>query len=224
MRYNSIHSFPINDEQKLKLQKKLQNQICLTPYLHTPNIVAGVDLAYKGERAVAVIVVMEQHSKRILEVVYHVDNVAEPYTPGMLAFRELPLILCAWEKVTIEPDIVFFDGNGLMHPRRMGIATHASFFLEKPTIGVAKTYLLGQYAAVGEQQGDWERVYDQEEEIGAILRTQTGVKPIFVSVGNQMTLVDALRLTMAQVGKVSRIPEVVRQADIWTRKLRKALG
>lgn len=223
MHYNLIHPFPISNEQKAKLQIALQNQIHFSPYPQTPKTIAGIDLAYTDEQAIAVVVVMEQHSKQILEVVHHIDNVTEPYIPGMLAFRELPLILQAWEKVTIEPDVVFFDGNGIMHPRRMGIATHTSLFLEKPTIGVAKTYLLGEYETLGEQQGSWERVYDQGEEIGAVLRTQTGVKPVFVSVGNYMTLADVLRLCMGQVGKKSRIPEVVRQADIWTRKLRREL-
>jgi deoxyribonuclease V len=223
MNYTQIHSFPVGDDQKSKLQTELASKIKLHPYSKKPNIVCGIDLAYHTDHAVAVIIIMDHHSKAIKEIVHHTDRVEEAYVPGMLAFRELPLILKAWEKVTVEPDVVYFDGNGMLHPRRMGIATHASFFLHKPTIGIAKTYLLGSHEKLGDIQGDYQYIYDQNECIGAVVRTQTNVKPVYVSVGNDMTLVDAIRLTMEQVGKESRIPEVVRQADILTRKFRREL-
>jgi deoxyribonuclease V len=223
MRYKQIHRFPISAEFKSKLQEELRSQIKEVSYEGLPRIICGIDLAYHEDKAVAVLLIMDQQTKVIKEIVYHVDFVEEPYVPGMLAFRELPLILRAWEKLSIEPDVVFFDGNGMLHPRRMGIATHASFFLQKPTIGVAKTYLLGTHDELGNDQGDYQYIYDQEECIGAVVRTQTGVKPVYVSVGNLMTLGDAIRLSMEQVGKESRLPEIVRQADIWTRKLRREL-
>lgn len=219
MHYKSIHTFPVEEEQKVAIQVNLRNQLIITPYLVTPTIVCGIDIAYKGNLAAAVIIAMDQSTKKIKEIVYHVDEVSEPYVPGMLAFRELPLILKAWEKLTLDPEVVFFDGNGMLHPRRMGIASHASFFLEKPTVGIAKTYLLGDHIALGPGQGEFEYIKDQEEVIGAIVRTQTEVKPVYVSIGNYLTLDDAIRLSMEQVGKISRLPEIVRQADTYSRKV-----
>ena len=223
MNYFSMHTFPVDDDVKKKLQNELRLQMKIIPYDNDPYIVCGIDLAYHDDKAVAVLIAMDHQTKEIKEIVHHIDRVEEAYMPGMLAFRELPLILKAWEKLSLEPDVVFFDGNGILHPRRMGIATHASFFLQKPTIGIAKTYLLGTHEALDEKQGDYQFIYDQGECIGAIVRTQTGVKPVYVSVGNYITLADAIRLSMDQVGKESRIPEIVRQADIWTRKFRREL-
>jgi deoxyribonuclease V len=219
MQYKHIHTFPVEKKQKEVIQANLRKQIVIKPYSDTPKIVCGIDLAYKENLAAAVIVTMNHSSRELLEVVYHVEEVTEPYVPGMLAFRELPLILKAWEKLQFDPEVVFFDGNGMLHPRRMGIASHASFFLEKPTIGIAKTYLLGEHKPLGQKQGEYELIMDKQEEIGAVLRTQTGVKPVYVSVGNLLTLQDAIRVSMEQVGKISRLPEIVRQADIYSRKV-----
>ncbi|MCH5584784.1 endonuclease V [Shimazuella sp. AN120528] len=219
MQYKTIHTFPVEEEKKESIQIDLRKQLVTTPYFHSPKIVCGIDLAYKENLAAAVIVAMDHSTHEIVELVYHVEEVMESYVPGMLAFRELPLILKAWEKLTIEPDVVFFDGNGMLHPRRMGIASHASFFLQKPTIGIAKTYLLGDHKPLGLKQGEYEFMEDQGEVIGAIVRTQTGVKPVYVSIGNYLALEDAIRLSMEQVGKISRLPEIVRQADIYSRKI-----
>jgi deoxyribonuclease V len=221
MDYHQEHPFPVAFEQMITIQCELQTKIKQTLYPSTPTIVCGVDLAYYEHQAVAVLVVMEHKSKQIIEIVHHLDTVPVAYIPGFLAFRELPLILQAWKKLTVKPDVVFFDGNGMLHPRRMGIATHASFFLQKPTIGIAKTYFLGTHDELGDQQGEYQPIYDEGERIGAVVRTQTGVKPVYVSVGNQMTLADAIRLSLEQVGTESRIPEIVRQADIWSRKIRR---
>lgn len=221
MKYHQVHSFPVTPDRMEELQNDLRKQIEIISYPHTPKIVCGIDLAYFQDRAVAVLVAMDHKSKEIIEIVHHLDIVLEPYVPGFLAYRELPLILQAWEKLTVEPDVVFFDGNGMLHPRRMGIATHAAFFLQKPTIGIAKTYLLGTYDVVEDQQGAYQLILDKNEQIGAVVRTQTRVKPVYVSVGNRIRLEDAIRLSLEQVATESRIPEVVRQADIWTRKLRK---
>ncbi|WP_028777079.1 endonuclease V [Shimazuella kribbensis] len=219
MKYERIHTFPVKDEQKKQIQTEFAKQIVFSPHSHTPSIVCGIDLAYQSDQAAAIIVIMNHQSKEILEIVSHCETVNEPYIPGMLAFRELPLILKAWEKLAIEPEVVFFDGNGMLHPRRMGIATHASFFLQKPTIGIAKTYLLGEHEELGGNQGDYQLIRDHQEVIGAIVRTQTNVKPVYVSIGNYITLEDAIRLSLEQVGNISRIPEIVRQADIYSRKI-----
>lgn len=204
-----------------QIQKQLRKQILITPLNQTPQYVAGVDLAYLEPWAFAVIVVMEHISKTIVEMVYHQEKVPFEYIPGFLAFRELPVFLKAWEKLKIEPDLVFFDGNGMLHPERVGIATHASFFIDKPTIGIAKNPFIGKFIKLGMKQGSYSPIYDQDEVIGAALRTQTNVKPIYVSVGNRIDLLSAIEITMHYVGRESRIPEIIRQADHETRRLRK---
>lgn len=218
-----IHSFDLDLEQMSEIQKSLRKKIT-TASLTTPiHYVCGVDTAYFADQAITVMIVMDYHKKQILETVWHQDSVTCEYVPGFLAFRELPLFLNAWKKRTIDPDLVFFDGNGILHPQRVGIATHASFFIEKPTIGIAKNYFIGTYEPPGKEQGSFSYIYDHDEIIGAALRTQTNVKPVYISIGNGLSLENAIQLSMHFVSTQSRIPEITRQADILTRKLRKRL-
>lgn len=216
-----IHSFNLELDEMKQIQKQLREQIQIMPFREVPQYVAGVDLAYAEPWAFAVIIVMEHTSKTIVEIVHHQEKVSFEYIPGFLAFRELPVFLKAWEKLKTEPDLVFFDGNGMLHPERVGIATHASFFIGKPTIGVAKNPFIGEFEDPEIEKGSYSPIYDAEEVIGAVLRTQTKVKPIYVSVGNRIDLPSAITMTMHYVGKESRIPEIIRQADHETRKLRK---
>ncbi|WP_206186472.1 endonuclease V [Thermoflavimicrobium daqui] len=223
MHVNYIHSFDLKKSQMKEIQFQLAKNIQIIPYTSMPKTVCGVDLAYFDNQAVAVIVVMDFATRQTIETVYHVDHISYDYVPGLLAFREIPIFLKAWEKMQSNPDIVFFDGNGILHPNRVGIATHASFFIDKPTIGIAKTHFIGSYQELNKAKGSYENIYDGDEVIGAVLRTQTNVKPVFVSVGNRVTLQNALDFTMHFIGKESRIPEIIRQADLWTRKLRQAI-
>ncbi|MFC7442550.1 endonuclease V [Laceyella putida] len=225
MKINPIHSFDLSLDEMRAIQHSLRQQIRLTPYLGQPRLVAGVDLAYfpDNQQAVAVIAIMDYASKQLVETVHCQDTVSQEYIPGFLAFRELPLFLKAWEQVQSEPDLVFFDGNGMLHPERVGLATHASFFIDKPTIGIAKKHFMGEYREPGPERGSMERIWDQGEIIGAVLRTQDGVKPIYVSVGNHVDLPLSLRLALHFVGKESRIPEIIRRADMLTRQIRKQM-
>ncbi|TCS96574.1 endonuclease V [Hazenella coriacea] len=216
-----LHSFDLTRTEMEALQLQLQSQIQITPYSGQPQIVAGVDLAYFDNQAIAVIVAMDVATKKVIETVSYMDTVSNDYIPGFLAFRELPLFLEAWKKLKSSPDLVFFDGNGILHPHRVGIATHASFWIDKPTIGIAKTPMIGTYQTPSPVQGSYEWIYDQDEIIGAVLRTQTDVKPVYVSVGNRVTLQNTIDFTMHWVGNKSRIPEITRQPDLLTRELRR---
>lgn len=220
MKIHAIHSFPLTKQDMQRVQQNLQKKVQICPFRGPLHYVAGVDLAYGETKAAAVIVVMDYHSKKVLETVHHIANIDQEYLPGFLAFRELPPFLQAWKKLTLSPDLVFFDGNGLLHPQRMGLATHASFFIDRPTIGVAKSPFIGTFTEPGPEQGNYTYIEDQGEIIGAVLRTQTGVRPVYVSVGNRIDLSSAIDLTMHFVGNVSRIPEITRQADLLTRKLK----
>jgi deoxyribonuclease V len=221
MEVQYIHPFPVSEQEMSEIQLQLKNRVEIIPYSGIPTYVCGVDLAYFADQAIAVLVVMNFATKEIMETVHYQDSVTYEYRPGFLAFRELPIFLKAWEKLKTEPDLVFFDGNGLLHPQRVGIATHASFFIQKPTIGVAKNHLLGTYHPPDLMQGSFSYIYDQEEVIGAVLRTQTKVKPVYVSIGNWIDLKSCIDFTMHFVGPNSRIPEITRQADLLTRQLRR---
>ncbi|WP_044639941.1 endonuclease V [Risungbinella massiliensis] len=216
------HSFDLNEYEQQELQSQLRQEIRIPDQFSlTPKVVAGIDLAYWDNQAIAIVLAMDYETKEVLEVVHHQATVSQDYIPGLLAFRELPVLLPAWEKLQTTPDLVFLDGNGILHPRRMGLATHASFFFGLPTIGVAKTSFAREYPEPELAAGSIQYIQDGAETLGAVVRTQTRVKPVFVSVGNRINLESAVRFALHFVGKHSRIPEITRQPDIWSRKLRK---
>lgn len=198
----------------------------------TLKLVAGVDLAYwkddtDNEQAVCCIVVIDYKTHNVVEKKYFFGEIDIPYMPGFLAFRELPLVLKTAELLENTPDIYMFDGNGYLHPRHMGIATHASFYLNKPTIGVAKTYFRvdkkTDYTEPGKTAGSFTDIIINEEVYGRALRTHTDVKPVFVSVGNNISLDTATEITMSLVEKESHIPIPTRLADLETHTMRKMI-
>lgn len=192
--------------------------------------VAGVDLAYwkkeEQEYAVCCIVVLEKESKAIIERKYSFGKVDVPYIPGCLAFRELPLILETVQKLDRIPDLYMFDGNGYLHPRHMGIATHAAFYLHRPTIGVAKSYYKVKDTACRMPSAEryaFNDIVIDGEVYGRALRTMKDVKPIFVSAGNGIDLDSATKLVCEWTNEESHIPIPTRLADLETHKMRQIL-
>ncbi len=188
-------------------------------------LIAGVDLAYwkdenDEETAVCCIVVIDYNTHQIIEKKHYSGKIEVPYMPGFLAFRELPLVLKTVELLENKPDIYMFDGNGYLHPRNMGIATHASFYLNKPTIGVAKTYFRvdkkTDYIEPEKTAGSFTDIIINEQVYGRVLRTHNDVKPVFVSIGNNISLDTATKITMSLVEKESHIPIPTRYADLET--------
>ncbi|WP_086347933.1 endonuclease V [Candidatus Enterococcus clewellii] len=213
-----------------KEQEKWLSEISLknTFKLNALRLVAGVDLAYWTEAGkeygVCCIVVVDYQTKEIIEKVDYHGEIMVPYIPGFLAFRELPLVLKTVEKLQQSPDLYMFDGNGYLHSRHMGIATHASFYLNKPTIGVAKTYFKIEKAIVNmpkDEVGASESIQVGGEEYGLVLRTRKNVKPIYISCGNGIELETAKAITMHFVEKESRLPITTRYADLETHTKRK---
>ncbi len=191
-------------------------------------LVAGVDIAYWGENnkeyGACCIQVIDFYSKKIVEQIEYINEITIPYISGFLAFRELPLVLEAVKKLRTNPDLYMFDGNGYMHIRHMGIATHASFYLEKPTIGVAKTYYKIEntdFIMPENIAGAFTDIVIDGVVYGRALRSRKDVKPIFVSCGNEIDLDTATNITMHFIEEDSRLPIPTRYADLATHQARK---
>jgi len=175
--------------------------------------VAGVDVGFEnaGKTVRAAVAVLAFPSMEPLEQAIARVPTQFPYVPGLLSFRELPGVLEALARLQRLPELILCDGQGLAHPRRFGIACHLGVLTDIPTIGVAKTRLIGEYAEPGPDKGDWTPLLDKGERIGAVLRTRTGVKPVFVSAGHRVGLPAAIRLTLACTTRY-RLPETTRAA------------
>ena len=213
-------------EEFLRQQNELRDRIEQTDKfdMDSVKLIAGVDLAYwnKGgeEYAVCCIVVIDAETHEVIEKKHVCGKIEVPYMPGFLAFRELPLILKTAELLENSPDIFIFDGNGYLHPRHMGIATHASFYLNKPTIGIAKTYFRvdqkTDYTEPENEAGSYTDIVIDGEVYGRALRTHRDVKPIFISIGNYVSLDTACTLALRLTDKESHIPLPTRLADLET--------
>ena len=218
-----------NDIEKYKaIQTGLANQISLENRCHSIKLCAGVDIAYiekaELEWGICSIVVIDYATKAVVEKIFSFGKITVPYIPGYLAFRELPLVIETANKLSTAPDLFIFDGNGYLHPRHMGIATHASFFLNKPTIGVAKNYLKidnVDFTMPKNIAGSYEDIIVRSKVFGRALRSHKDVKPIFISCGNYIDLQTTTEITLNLINKDSRIPIPVRLADLETRRLRK---
>lgn len=221
----------LTEDACIKLQESLAGGIALqnNSYADEINTVAGVDLAYwndEGEKAVCCIVVIDHKRKTVLEKVHASGPITFPYIPGCLGFRELPLVLEAVRKLTVQPDVYMFDGNGILHPRRMGLAAHASFYLDRPTLGVAKSYYkIGEtdFVMPANEAGSFTNIIIGNETRGRAVRTHRDVKPVFVSAGNYMDLETATSLVLSMVQPDSHIPTPTRYADLETHLMRDAL-
>ena len=213
-------------EEFLRQQNELRDRIEPSDKfdLESVKLIAGVDLAYwnKGdeEYAVCCIVVIDAGTHEVIEKQHYSGKIEVPYMPGFLAFRELPLILKTAELLKSSPDIYIFDGNGYLHPRHMGIASHASFYLNKPTIGIAKTYFRvdkkTDYTEPDPEAGSYTDIVIDGEVYGRALRTHKDVKPIFISIGNFVSLDTACALALKLTDRESHIPVPTRLADLET--------
>jgi deoxyribonuclease V len=201
-------------EQAVQLQLKMAHLVeGTTPDGFEPRIAAGLDVAYApdSDRLVAAAVCVDMATLDIVDSAFHWDVADFPYVPGLFSFRELPALLPALDKLKVRPDVLICDGQGLAHPRRFGLACHIGVVTGLPSIGVGKQ-ALGQYEAPGHTRGDWKPLVDNEEVVGRALRTQDGVKPVFVSIGHLIDLDTACALTL-RLSPRYRLPETTRAAD-----------
>jgi deoxyribonuclease V len=207
------HSWKLTPAEAIALQKELMQGVERIDRLPAIRHVAGVDVGYEegGRVTRAAVVVLSFPELEPVESVVARRPTEFPYVPGLLSFRELPAVLAALVGLKAAPDIILCDGQGIAHPRRFGIASHLGVLLDVPTIGVAKTRLVGRHAEPPDVKGAWTPLLDGEETIGAVLRTRAGVKPLYVSIGHRVSLKTAIALTLACTTRY-RLPETTRQA------------
>jgi len=209
----SLHDWNLSFAQAIALQRQLAGRIKQTAVRKPPKLVAGMDCAFSknGKEIIAAVIVLKLPSLELIETATAVKKVNFPYIPGLLSFREAPACLAAVEKLKLSPDAFIIDGQGIAHPRRFGVASHLGLFFNKPTVGCAKSRLIGDFKEPHLEKGAYTLLKDGDEIIGAVLRTRKVVNPVFVSVGHKCTLKDAIRIVLACTTKY-RIPEPTRFA------------
>lgn len=216
----------LSPSEAVALQKKLKDQIQIRPMKGPIRYIAGSDISFNkfSPTVYAGFVVLDFKTLKIVETASAVMDVTFPYIPGLLSFREIPPLLEAWKKLKISPDVLVFDGHGIAHPRRLGIAAHAGLLLKKPTIGCGKSLLTGVFEEPALEAGSESPLLDKKtkEQIGLVLRTKNKVKPIFVSPGHLMDFESARKIIQACVVK-HRIPEPTRLAHLYVNQLRQEL-
>lgn len=175
--------------------------------------VAGIDVALPGDEVRAAVIVDRFPNLVPIETVVADQPRTFPYVPGLLSFREVPAVVAALRQVTVVPDLIVVDGQGIAHPRRLGIASHVGLIVDLPTIGCAKSLLVGRHAAVPPERGAWERIYVGDDVVGAAIRTRFGANPVFASIGHRISF-DAMVYWVLELSRGYRLPIPQRQAHL----------
>jgi deoxyribonuclease V len=211
-----LHEWNLSPEDAIALQHDLAKSIIREDQLGEVRHVAGVDMAINENNGMAraAVVLLNYPALQIVEQHIYEEPVRMPYVPGLLSFREAPCVLGAFSRLRQLPDLVLVDGVGIAHPRRIGIASHLGLWLDLPTIGCAKSILIGSYDknALSEEAGSWVPLLYRKEIIGAAVRTRTRINPMFISLGHRISLETSIRYVLA-CSRGYRLPEPTRQAD-----------
>ena len=205
------HPWNVSPAEAMEIQRQLRSKVSKERSFGEVHTVAGVDVGFKGEVAKAAVVVLSYPELQPLDYSVAELPVEFPYIPGLLSFREGPSVLAALEKLATEPDLFIFDAQGLAHPRRMGLASHIGIIIDRPSIGCAKSRLCGTHHEPGPERGSYVHLYDGDEVIGAVVRTRTGVKPLYVSIGHRIDLESAIEYVLGCC-RNHRLPETTRYA------------
>lgn len=213
MQARDLHGWDLTPKEAIALQARLRDRVERADRLGAVRRVAGVDVGFEQDGRVtrAAVAVLEYPGLALVERAVVRVPTRFPYVPGLLSFREAPAVLAAFERLKLGPDLILYDGQGIAHPRRFGIASHVGVLLDCPSIGVAKSRLIGSHRTPADRRGAWAPLVDDGETIGAVLRTRRGVKPVYVSIGHRVSLETAVRWTVACCTKY-RLPETTRWA------------
>ena len=222
MRVEELHGFDLSPAEARQLQGELASRVVTGPALDLGAVryVAGADVSTEGDRAYATVAVLDFPGLSVVEVEGFEARLEFPYVPGLLAFREIPSVAGALRKVETAVDAVILDAQGLAHPRRMGLASHIGLFLDVPTVGCAKSLLVGRHEEPGLEKGSVADLVHRGEVVGKVVRTRERVSPVYISVGNGIDLSSAVELVLACCTKY-RLPEPTRQAHNAANRLRR---
>ncbi len=228
------HPWDLSPQEAIKLQEKLRRRIILKKDFSEVKRIAGADISFskKSNKAYAAVIIFSfpdncrldeaseaRRQLEILEEQHTIGNPSFPYIPGLLTFREGPLLIEVFKKIKIEPDVIIFDGQGIAHPKRLGLATHMGILLDKPTIGCAKSRLIGNYQEPERKRDSYSFLREDNEVIGAVLRTKEDVSPVFISPGHKIDLKSSIEIVLKCL-RGYRLPEPTRQAHLLVNRLR----
>ena len=214
MKARQIHDWRVTTAEAREIQEQLRYQVTRKSDGVTPRFVAGADISFKHDgSAVAAAVVLSFPEMELVEIRVIEGRPEFPYVPGLLTFREAPMILAAFEQIENSPELVLVDGQGIAHPRRFGIASHLGLLLDTPTIGCAKSRLCGQHEEPPLESPGWTELRDDEEVIGAVVRTRTSTKPLYISIGHKIDLPTAIERVL-ECCRGYRLPEPTRLAHL----------
>lgn len=210
----------MNINQAKKIQNFLKQKVEICPLKKKIHFIAGVDAAFGKDEVIGTACLFRFPDLGFVEETWAVKKISIPYIPGYLSFREAPALIAALKKLAIRPDLILVDGQGIAHPRRIGIASHLGVLLKVPTIGCAKSRLIGTYEEPRGKKGEWTPLKIDQETVGAVLRTRDGVKPLFVSPGHGIDLKESIKIVL-KATTVFRISEPLRRADRFSKILKK---
>ncbi len=215
MKIRHLHAWGVSSQEAIKIQSRLRSGLVFKTVPGPIRHVAGTDVSFskKSGRMWAGVVVLRYPELLKIEEKWVQGEVDFPYIPGLLSFRELPVLLKALERLKTNPELILCDGQGIAHPRGLGIASHLGLLVDKPTIGCAKSRLVGEFSEVGETKGSYTYLWYKGNVVGAVLRTRRGVKPLFISPGNRITLDETVEVVLRCCLKY-RMPEPTRQAHL----------
>jgi len=210
-----IHPWAVSIQDAFQIQKELTGKLLFEDDPDDPVLIAGVDVAFSRTRDLlyAAVVVVDSETMRSVEVVSAAQQPVFPYVPGLLTFREGPVVLQAYEKLKHAPDLLMFDGQGIAHPRGLGLAAHLGVILDKPSIGCAKSRLVGEFKEPKQKRGAMRTLSLHRKKVGVVLRTKDNTKPLFVSPGHRMTI-ETAAMRVLEAARGHRMPEPTRMAHL----------
>lgn len=221
MDYKELHRWDVSATEAIQIQNSLRSEVRIEKLTKEVKYIAGADISFEkfSNIVYAGFVVIKVKTLKVVASSSVITEAKFPYIPGLFSFRELPPLLEAWKKLEVEPDVVILDGQGIAHPRRFGIASHMGLLIDRPTIGCAKSILVGKYHDLAPTAGSTAPLKDKGEQVGVALRTKNKVNPVFVSVGHLIDLEDAIKVVMSTVLNY-RIPAPTREAHLMVNWLR----
>ena len=224
MEIKSLHPWNLTPKKAVEIQRQLASKLQLLPFSEKISLVAGADIscAKNDPLLYAAVVVLDVATLKVVEVQYEVGEASFPYIPGLLGFRELPILCKVFEKIESKIDVVVCDGQGIAHPRKLGLAAHLGLFLDMPTVGCAKTRLIGNFDDPAQKQWAGSSLVYEGEEVGKVVRSRVGVKPLFVSPGHKMDVAGSTAV-IKQCTTKYRLPEPTRLAHLYVNRLRKSM-